>query len=144
LWIQKLSFADRGTLLDMSDVAVPDPQSFGWLERSRQLFASAFQGIYGLGLKLAGFGRSVGRSFGGGVRWMGWRSLKGLEALFMRSRSSRRVTQNAVRGSAVTTGFIPADGSQTSAGASRNVQEILQIIDDSLQAGISEGMFACF
>jgi hypothetical protein len=75
---------------------------------------------------------------------MGWRSLKGLEALFMRHRSSRRLTQNAVRGSAVTTGFIPADGSQTSRGASDNLQEILQIIDDSLEAGISEGMYACF
>ena len=75
---------------------------------------------------------------------MGLRSLKGLEALFMRHRSSRQVTQNAVRGSAVTTGFIPAGGSQTSAGAFRNLQEILQIIDDSLQAGISEGIYACF
>ena len=75
---------------------------------------------------------------------MEWRSLKTLEALFMRHRSSRHVTHNAVRGSAVTTGFIPADGSQTSAGASRNLQEILQIIDESLQAGISEGTYACF
>jgi hypothetical protein len=128
----------------MSDVAIPEPQSFGWLERPRQFFVSTFQGMHGLGLRLAGFGRSVGQSFRGGIKWMGWRSLKGLEALFMRHRPSRRVTQNAVGGSAVTTGFIPADGSQTSAGASRNLQEILQIIDDSLQAGISESMYACF
>lgn len=121
---------------------MPQPQSFGWLERSRHLFASAFQVMHGLGLKFVGFGRSVGHSFGGGVRWLGWRSLRTLEALFMRHRSSRRVTHNAVRGSAVTTGFIPADVSQTSAGASRNLQEILQIIDESLQDGISEGIFA--
>ena len=127
----------------MSDVAVPEPQSLGWLERLRQLFASAFQGLHGLGLKLVGLGRSVGRSFSWGIRRVGWWSLNGLETLFMRHRSSRRVTQNAVGGSAVSTGLIPADGSQTSAGASRNVQEILQIIDVSLQAGISEGMYAC-
>jgi hypothetical protein len=75
---------------------------------------------------------------------MGWRSLQRLEGLFVRHRSSRQVTQKAVKGSAITTGFIPVDASQTSAGASKNLEEVLGIIDDSLQAGISEGKADCF
>jgi len=65
--------------------------------------------------------------------------MKGLESLFMRHHTSRRVTQKTVKGSAVASGNVPADGSQTSGGASENILEILQIIDDSLQEGVGEG-----
>ena len=67
--------------------------------------------------------------------------MKGLEALFMRHRASRRATQGTVRGSAVTTGSIPADGSRVSADASENIQKISQIIGDSVETGIGEGKF---
>jgi len=110
------------------------------LQRSRRVPVLILQSFQGLGLRFAGIFHTAKVSILQGVRWSAWRSLQQLERLFWHHRTSRKVVQAGVKGSATTTGVVPADSSRTSAGASRAMEQILKTIEEAYEAGTSERM----
>jgi len=117
-----------------------DSKPPGLLQRSRRLPALILQSVQGVGLRFAGIFQAAKGSILQGVRWSAWRSLQQLERLFWRHRTSRKVVQAGIKGSAATTGVVPADSSRTSAGASRAMEQILKTIEEAYEAGTSERM----
>jgi len=89
--------------------------------------------------RLSVVGLAIHRGWTASMRWILVRSLQAFERLFLQSHTTRYSTRTVVRGSARGAGSVGKDASKTAAGASRNLDEIMGIVDRALSRGMDEG-----
>lgn len=82
----------------------------------------------------------VSQKCAAGFRWMLAHTLQGAERLFFRSHVVRASTRTNLGLSARGAASTHIDGSKTSAGASTNIAEVVDIIDQALRGGMREGL----